>query len=170
MPTIVPVLLANSYGDNVWPVNTNKQPKQFLKLLRQEETLFQSAARRALMLAKPSNVITITNANFAVTAYKQLKDVNHHLTKNIIIEPHFRNTASSIKLALKHVEKHYKDAIMWIIPTDQFISDPFVLKSAVESSIAAAANGKIVTYGIIPSANNSEYNYIIGGDKLCYHK
>ena len=46
------VVLAGGAGENLWPISRQKMPKQFLKLLNNETSLFQNTLLRINELIK----------------------------------------------------------------------------------------------------------------------
>jgi mannose-1-phosphate guanylyltransferase/mannose-6-phosphate isomerase len=167
MPTIVPVLLAGGEGTRL-PLNSIK-PKQFLKL-NGEQTLLQDSVTRAMMVAEPEQIITIASEKHRHLALSQLQEIHPDLEKNIILEPCGRNTAAAVISAAIHAANNFEDPILWIIPSDHMIVRANILKETVQKSLKDARQGKIVLFGINPTRADSNYGYIIGGERLYKEK
>lgn len=170
MSTLVPVILAGGGGTRLRPLSSSSKPKQFLKLVKDvDDTLFQSSVRRALMVAEPSNIITIALDEYKGTIYKQLAVIDKKLNRHVILEPFGRNTAAAIAAAAVYAANNFDDPILWVIPSDHLIINDSELKTAVQKTTNAARHGKIAVFGIEPTRADSNYGYIIGGDPLKYH-
>jgi mannose-1-phosphate guanylyltransferase/mannose-6-phosphate isomerase len=167
MPTIVPVLLAGGEGRRLQPLSSASRPKQFLRLIKNiDDTLFQASAKRALMVADAENIITIAGENYKDLVHQQLSQIDNNLNKNVILEPCGRNTTAAITAAAIHAASHFSNPILWIIPTDHMIEGESSLLQAIKKSALNAWHGKIVLFGIKPTREDSNYGYIIAGDKL----
>ncbi len=75
----------------------------------------------------------------------------------IILEPVGRNTAPAIALAALHAAP---DALLLVLPADHVIRDVQSFHAAVRAATAAAQAGKLVTFGIVPTAPETGYGYI----------
>ncbi len=168
MPTIVPVLLAGGEGKRLRPLSSGLRPKQFLKLTKDsDDTLLQSSARRALMAADAANVITVAADSYDSLIHQQLSEIDNNLNNHILLEPCARNTAAAITLAAIHASNNFNNPVLWIIPTDHLILNPDILNSAVaKAATFAAAQERIVVFGMTPTRMESNYGYIIGNEKL----
>jgi mannose-1-phosphate guanylyltransferase/mannose-6-phosphate isomerase len=167
MPTIVPVILAGGEGKRLQPLSSATRPKQFLKLIKNtEDSLFQASARRALMVANAENIITVVSENYKKLANQQLEQINNNLNKNVLLEPCGRNTTAAIITAAIHAASNFSNPILWVMPSDHMIERPENLYDAVNKSVKDAWHGNIVLFGIKPTREDSNYGYIIGGDKL----
>lgn len=164
--TIVPVLLAGGEGKRLWPLSSSDRPKQFLKLNSTEFTLFQLSIKRALMIARPENIITVTAKSYAEKTCKQLEEVDYGLKENVILEPRSRNTAAAIAMAANYAKARFENPILWILPSDHAIDDDEGLKNSVEKVIPFAEQGKIICFGVNPSRSDNNYGYILAGNEL----
>lgn len=89
-------------------------------------------------------------------------------SKNIILEPVGRNTAPAIALAALLMSKSDKSAddLMLVLAADHVIHDEEKFCNAVRSAIPYAADGKLVTFGIIPDKAETGYGYIHRGQYI----
>ena len=165
MTTLVPVLLAGGVGSRLWPTSREIYPKQLLDLTG-EETLLQQAARRALAVAPPERVVTVTTEAHYFAVLDQLGDVDDGLGRHIIAEPSGRNTAAAVVLAALYAEANFEAPLLWVVAADHVIKDTGPLSAAVDQASVAAVNGKLVTFGIAPSYADPGLGYIRRGEPL----
>ncbi|WP_250870739.1 sugar phosphate nucleotidyltransferase, partial [Escherichia coli] len=79
-----------------------------------------------------------------------------------------RNTAPAIALAALLMSKSDKSAddLMLVLAADHVIHDEEKFCNAVRSAIPYAADGKLVTFGIIPDKAETGYGYIHRGQYI----
>ena len=168
MTTLVPVLLAGGVGTRLWPTSREAYPKQLLNFAG-AESLLQQAARRALTASTPDRVVTVTTETHYFAVHDQLAEVAGGLGRHVIAEPAGRNTAGAIALAALYAEQHFSDPVLWVAPADHVIQGVEALTSAVGSAAAAAADGKLMTFGIPPTDPDTGLGYIQRGGRLDGH-
>ena len=61
------------------------------------------------------------------------------------------------------------DGLMLLMPADHVVGDRLAFEKAVEQAAAAAREGYLVTFGILPSAPETGYGYIRRGPALGGH-
>lgn len=165
--TIVPVLLSGGEGKRLWPLSSSERPKQFLKLNSTEYTLFQFSAKRALLVAKPEHVITVTSQTYAEITNKQLESIDYGLKENVILEPCSKNTAAALALAANHAKERFKNPILWVLPTDHAIENDVILQQAVEQLTPLVdEQDYIATFGIHPTRSDGQYGHILSGKEI----
>ena len=160
---IVPVILSGGSGSRLWPVSRSSYPKQFWPLLS-KHSLIQETARRGARagLADP---IVICNAEHRFIVAEQLRDVGVENAR-IVLEPVGRNSAPAIAAAAFLVAETDPDAVLWIMAADAAITDEAALYSALDHAVAAAGQGRIVTFGMKPTRVETGYGYIESGAPL----
>ena len=83
------VILAGGSGTRFWPLSTESNPKQFLKVV-DDLSLIKATYNRLLNLAPKEKI-------FIVSSEKYLNKINDEINQpNIIIEPSPKNTAPAI--------------------------------------------------------------------------
>ncbi len=165
MTTLVPVILAGGVGTRLWPVSREIYPKQLLNLTG-DGSLLQQAARRALGCAPAERVVTVTTESQYFPVLDQLGDVADGLGRHIIAEPMGRNTAAAVTLAALYAEARFDAPILWVAAADHVILADDGLAPAVARAEAAAARGKLVTFGITPREPDPGFGYIRRGAPL----
>ena len=161
-PLIIPVILCGGSGTRLWPASRESHPKQFLSLVG-EASLLQNTALRATAIsgAPLSSIVVVTLAAMKNTIVKQLTELSPNPTSHILCEPSARNTAAAIAFASAYVSKTFgNDALMWVLPSDHHIGDEGALKKSFAHALDAAANNKLVTFGITPTRPDTGYGYI----------
>jgi len=167
MSALIPVLLAGGEGKRLSPLSTGNNPKQFLKLAaNSDDSLLQSAARRACMVSSADHVITVSSANYSAKTFDHLEKINPDLTKHIILEPSGKNTAAAIAFAATHAARCFDDPVLWIIPSDHIVHDAEKLRDAIFHSKPLASEGEIVLFGIKPTREDANYGYIIADKEI----
>jgi mannose-1-phosphate guanylyltransferase len=156
------LIMAGGGGTRLWPASRRKQPKQFLPLLPGGRTLLGATVERLSAIVPPERI-------FVVTAANQVPDVERTAPSvpraNIVIEPQARNTAACIGLGAVEVLRRDPDAVLAVVPSDQFAHRPEPYRAAVERALAVAARDVIVTVGITPTGPETGYGYIEMGDE-----
>jgi len=158
MPTIHPVILCGGSGTRLWPVSRKSYPKQFCPLL-EGGSLFQRTLAR---IARPpyAEPILLTHQDFRFITAEQLAD-SAVPSARILLEPEGRNTAPAICLAALSLAERDMDAVLLVLPSDHVLSDPEPFHAAVAAgAAAAAAEGRLATFGIAPDRAETGYGYI----------
>lgn len=154
---ITPVIMAGGSGTRLWPLSRAGHPKQFLAL-NGEKTMLQETAERLAELPT-SESITICNEEHRFFVAEQLRGIN--ALGKIILEPVGRNTAPAIALAAL-LEKE-NDPLLLVLAADHVIADQDAFTNAVIEAVPLAQEGKLVTFGIVPSEPHTGYGYIEAG-------
>jgi len=162
MTTLVPVLLAGGVGSRLWPISREIYPKQLLDLTG-EGSLLQQAAARALALAPAETIVTVTTESQYFLVLDQLRDVAGALDRHVVAEPMGRNTAAAVALAALYAVERFDDPVLWIAPADHVIRDAAAIAAAVARARAAAAQDRLVTFGITPGDADPGYGYLRRG-------
>src|SRR5688572_17521550 len=98
-PRIAAVLLAGGSGTRLWPLSTQRNPKQFLAL-GDGASLLQQTAARLSGLVPTERLWVVCGEVHAAPAEAQLGDIP---LSQILIEPAAKNTLAAIALAAIHL-------------------------------------------------------------------
>lgn len=159
---IIPVILCGGSGTRLWPLSRENAPKQFLKL-NGDNSLLQETVDRALKCsgASADQLVTVTLDAMKKQTVQQLNEYDPDATAHILGEPSARNTAAAVAYAAKYVEKQFgRDAIMWVLPADHYVTDVNALRTALENAVEAADQGYLTTFGMQPTRPETGYGYI----------
>lgn len=161
LPTIIPVVISGGAGTRLWPVSREAFPKP-LMALADGESLLQKTFNRIARVPGVREVLTVTNREI----YFLARDTFHgadaaSIPCTFLLEPVGRNTAAAIAAAASWVEQKYGgEALMLVLPADHLIDPVESFVTAVMSACSAATQGKLVTFGILPTAPETGYGYI----------
>ena len=162
---IVPVILSGGGGSRLWPFSTRKLPKQFLRLVDDERTLFEQALDRVGDRESFSAPLVVTSVDHAELCERQLGERTDGA--RLILEPCARNTAPAIVMAaVVAQELHGDDALILVTPSDHVIDDIPAFHEAVRAGAAAAGAGRLVTFGVRPTVPETGYGYLHVGSEV----
>jgi len=157
---ILPVILSGGTGTRLWPLSREGYPKQFWPLASAQPMLEETAARAEGPGYLPPMVVCNEAHRFLVA--EQLRGRG----ARIVLEPAGRNSAPAIAAAALLAEEAGPDTVMWIMAADSAVTDLPALHAALAEAAAAARAGRIVTFGMKPTAPETGYGYIEAGDAL----
>ncbi|SDX06703.1 mannose-1-phosphate guanylyltransferase/mannose-6-phosphate isomerase [Marinobacter mobilis] len=157
------VILSGGSGTRLWPLSREAYPKQFLPVVS-EDSLLAETIQRGLMLEDDLRVLAITNEDHRFVVAAQLQVQAPTRTDGIILEPVGRNTAPAIALAALAASD--PEELLLVMPSDHVLKDIEAFRVAVRKGAEAARKGKLVTFGIVPSAPHTGYGYIRTGEDL----
>lgn len=157
---ILPVIMSGGSGSRLWPLSRAMHPKQFLPLLSQN-TLLQETINR-LDNAQCLNPLIICNNEHRFIVAEQLRASNT-AARDIILEPMGKNTGPAITLAALAALEKGDDPLLLVLAADHVIKDVTAFQQAVLDAKIFAAQGKLVTFGIVPTHAETGYGYIKQG-------
>lgn len=152
------VILAGGRGTRFWPRSRARTPKQLLNIVGKQTMLEQTVARLRPLIS-PDRIWSVTNVEQTGALKKQLPAASR---KRVLTEPIGRNTAAAIALAAIHIRHAAKgDALMAVLPSDQFIAQPDKYRSIVSAALGIASEpGRMVVLGIPPTRPETGYGYV----------
>lgn len=159
---ITPVILAGGTGSRLWPLSRAMYPKQFIPLIGNETMLQATVNRLNGLPCQPAMVIC--NEMHRFIAAEQLRYLPEQ--PSIILEPASKNTAPALALAAIQARKDGKDPLLLVLAADHLITDNARFHSALQAAIPLAEQGKLVTFGIVPSNPEIGYGYVRRGETL----
>ncbi|MCE9649124.1 MAG: mannose-1-phosphate guanylyltransferase/mannose-6-phosphate isomerase [Parvibaculum sp.] len=162
--SIYPVILSGGVGSRLWPTSRALYPKQLLPLVS-EQTMLQETARRVADPALFAAPIIVSNDEHRFIIAQQMRDAGL-IPLAHLLEPEGRNTAPAAAAAAAFVQTHDPRGVMLVLPADHHIRDIAAFHAAVVQGAALAREGKLVTFGIVPSAPETGYGYIKRGKAL----
>ena len=163
MSQILPVILSGGSGTRLWPLSREAYPKQFLQLAG-EHSMLQSTWLRVADVATQAPIVVANEAHRFVAA-EQLQQVGT-TPSAILLEPIGRNTAPAIAAAALEACRDGADPLLLVLPSDHLIRDVAHFHRAILDAADIAEQGKLVTFGIQPTAPETGYGYIkaVGGE------
>ena len=154
---MIPVILSGGSGTRLWPLSRQAYPKQFLALAG-EDTMLQATWLRVAELASAAPLV-VANEDHRFMVAEQLRQVGC-TPAAIVLEPVGRNTAPAIDVAALQATADGADPLLLVLPSDHVIADAAGFRAAVAAATPAAQAGKLVTFGIVPTAAETGYGYI----------
>ena len=154
---MIPVILSGGSGTRLWPLSRQAYPKQFLALAG-EDTMLQATWQRVAELASAAPLV-VANEDHRFMVAEQLRQVGC-TPAAIVLEPVGRNTAPAIAVAALQATADGADPLLLVLPSDHVIADAAGFRAAVAAATPAAQAGKLVTFGIVPTAAETGYGYI----------
>ncbi|MDF2797534.1 MAG: cpsB [Devosia sp.] len=159
---IVPVILAGGKGTRLWPLSRAARPKQFLQLTG-PDSLYQEALKRVADSSTYFPPIVITNQEYRFIVAEQASQMDMELS-GVLLEPTARNTAPAIAAAAVFAQgKFGRDVVLHVLPSDHEVGADDNYGQSIKTGFAAAKAGKLVTFGMAPTAPETGYGYIEGG-------
>lgn len=157
MLPILPVILSGGSGTRLWPLSREAYPKQFLPLVG-DATMLQATWNRVAAIAGKAPIV-VANQEHRFMAAEQLRECNV-APQALILEPIGRNTAPAIAIAALQALAAGEDALLLVLPSDHVVRNEAAFHAAVQQAAVAADAGKLVTFGIVPTAPETGYGYI----------
>jgi len=156
------VILAGGKGTRLWPLSQQSCPKQFIAF-DGEISLFQKTIGRFNKPDAVESISIVTSVDFFALVEQQLRGISTAMPVHTVLEPLARNTAPAIVLAAKFLESQpgaSLDEVMLVTPSDHLLTDCPLLWEQFRLAEKLAHEGRIVTFGILPSSPETGYGYI----------
>ncbi len=161
---IVPVILSGGSGTRLWPLSRELYPKQLLPLVG-KNTMLQATVARLSGIPDIMEPLIIANESHRFMIAQQMQQINA-APAAIMLEPVGRNTAPAAAAAALHALSKGKDSLLLILPADHVIKDTKAFQAAVLAGVIHAMNGKLITFGVVPSGPETGYGYIRKGKEI----
>ena len=159
---MISVIIAGGSGTRLWPLSTNNNPKQLLKLTS-ERTLVQQTYDRAKRLG--DKIYVVTESSHSEALKEQLPELSNEA---FLVEPGRRNTASCLIMAIEHINKHHDTSEpIAFLSADHMIRDVDGFASSFErAGKLSSQTGREVLVGVEPSYPSTQFGYINKGDSF----
>jgi len=109
--------------------------------------------------------LVVCNEDHRFLVEEQLQEVGIK-PQAILLEPTARNTGPAIAAAALWLLARDPDAVMLVQPSDHIIAAPAAFHDAVMRGLAAAHDGRLITFAIKPTYADTGYGYIQSGDPV----
>ena len=159
---ILPVILCGGSGSRLWPQSRSLYPKQFLSLIN-DFSMLQNTVQRLSGLSDCEPPLIIANEEHRFLVAEQLRQIDI-TASTILLEPVGRNTAPAVALAALKSTIADDNPVLLVLAADHVIEDHDSFYAAVSDALPAAHDGKLVTFGIVPSSPETGYGYIKAGE------
>lgn len=159
------LILAGGRGTRLWPLSRESFPKQFLTI-NGNESLLLGTLKRAARLVAEENILVVLEEKQRPLIEDNLLYTDFSGKIKIVTEPVGRNTAPAILLGTLGIASQDEDAVIMVFPSDHMVEDDENFRDHVRRAVLLAEDDYIVSFGITPSAPETGYGYIEGGEPL----
>jgi mannose-1-phosphate guanylyltransferase len=159
---ISPVIMCGGSGTRLWPLSRALFPKQFLPLVNDTSMLQDTLLRLPKSCSEP---VFICNEEHRFLVAEQVRQLSQEQS-TILLEPEGRNTAPAVALAAINALAKDKEAMLLVLAADHVIKDIETFQQVIAKASIAAEQGKLVTFGIVPTHAETGYGYIKKGNEL----
>lgn len=158
MEKSVAVILAGGFGVRLWPISSEKNPKQFNNFLGEGSLIFNTY-QRLLNFFDRDNIYIVTQTFFFD---KILKHIPNFKLSNLILEPYVRNTAAAITYSYYQLRRKYSpDTTCFVFPSDHQISNLYDFGNSLDNAQKSAEQlSGIITLGIKAEKPDTQFGYI----------
>lgn len=152
------LILAGGSGTRFWPASRKQRPKQLLALGPSgNKSLLRATVDRLARIAPPDRVRIATGVHLAESIRSELPELSEQA---LLLEPMAKNTAPCIAWAAFDLFRADPDAVLVVLPSDQFAANGSAFEATITEAISCAAKGAIATVGIVPTRPETGYGYI----------
>lgn len=163
---LVPVILCGGTGTRLWPLSRASYPKQYWPLAgNSDESLLQQTILRLHGLPRLAPPLLIGNEDHRFVIAEQMRQIAVEPAA-ILLEPTGRNTAPAVTVAALKASACGEDPLLLVLAADHLIRHPARFRDTINAGIPAAEAGRLVTFGIIPTAPETGYGYIEATEPL----
>ena len=150
--------MAGGFGSRFWPVCKANNPKQFIDILGNGQSMLQATFQRFENICPRENIIIVTGELYADRVRQQIKGLAPY---QVLSEPTRRNTAPCIAYAASVIYHLNPKANIIVTPSDHAIFGQENFESDINQALAITEkNDYIVTIGVRPTNPNTKYGYI----------
>jgi mannose-1-phosphate guanylyltransferase/mannose-6-phosphate isomerase len=157
---IIPLIMCGGAGTRLWPASRENRPKQFMPLFGRYST-FQETVRRVsdpVLFGRP---IIVTNNQYRFLVAEELAAIG--VEADILLEPLRRDSGPAIVAGAAFAAQRGKDSVVVALAADHIITDASSFARVCAAASNAAADNRIVTFGVRPTRPATEYGYIRSG-------
>jgi mannose-1-phosphate guanylyltransferase/mannose-6-phosphate isomerase len=161
---ITPVILSGGSGTRLWPLSRELYPKQLLPLVG-IRTMLQDTVTRLSGIDGIEAPLIVANDTHRFMIAEQMRQIGVKPVA-IMLEPVGRNTAPAVAVAALYALSRRKDPVLLVLPADHVIKDVASFQAAVAAGGRLAKQGRLITFGIVPTGPETGYGYIKKGKSL----
>ncbi|MFH1441847.1 MAG: sugar phosphate nucleotidyltransferase [Candidatus Omnitrophota bacterium] len=152
------IILAGGIGSRFWPLSTDSEPKQFLKV-SSDKPMIEETLQRIKGIIKKENIYIAANKSHKQNILNYARKFNIPL-RNLLFEPESRNTFAPIAFLSQKILSYDNDAAISVLPCDHVIKYARKFIKCLSQAYKISETGNIVCFGIIPKRAETGYGYI----------
>lgn len=157
------ILLSGGSGKRLWPLSNDSRAKQFLKVLRCQETreyesMVQRVFRQLSSVVTEDRMIIATNAAQTDMIRNQLGDIP------IVVEPDRRDTFPAIALSCVYLFSKLgmsRDEVVGVVSVDAYVDTEFYARVGELESLVQETGAEMGLLGVKPTYPSSKYGYLV---------
>ncbi|APH06592.1 sugar phosphate nucleotidyltransferase [Bacillus weihaiensis] len=160
------LILSGGSGTRLWPLSTEKNPKQYVKIIKDLNGIPESMIQRMCRLLLEKN--EMFSSLSIVTEESQVQLLEEQLQSNwkpkLILEPKRRDTFPAIMLAASYlydIEGISEDEVVCLLPVDSYVNDDFFTSVYELETVIQKTGANIVLMGVKPTSPQEKYGYIL---------
>ena len=147
MKKLLSIILSGGDGNRLWPLSNEKSPKPFIEIAG--KSLLEKTLRRAKLVS--NEVIIVTNEKYLDETKKIITNIPNPPKIHFILEPVGRDTAPAVSIALRYIEKTFKeDVLCLLLPADHEIKKQVNFKEDIEFAKKQIGNKNSIIFGVKP--------------------
>jgi mannose-1-phosphate guanylyltransferase/mannose-6-phosphate isomerase len=190
---LIPVILSGGSGTRLWPLSRELYPKQFLPLVGRATMLQDTVARLAGLGAEGPVVVCNEQHRFIVAEQLRqvgqapsaivLEPVGRNTApaigvaaltalkrfESVVSAPAVAEAVANARPARRATDlpsvpaEAVEEPVLLVMPADHVLKDVKAFQTAVRAGLAAAREGKLVAFGIVPTKPETGFGYIRKG-------
>lgn len=157
------ILLSGGSGTRLWPLSNDSRAKQFLQVLRNEETgefesMVQRVFRQLSSVVSADEMIVATNVAQTDMLRNQLGEIP------IVVEPERRDTFPAIALACVYLYSEFgmsRDEVVGVVSVDAYVDTAFYERVSELGELVHNTGAEMGLLGVKPTYPSSKYGYLI---------
>ncbi|MBQ2508459.1 MAG: mannose-1-phosphate guanylyltransferase [Bacteroidales bacterium] len=152
------IIMAGGFGSRFWPLCDTANPKQFIDILGNGQSMLQNTFHRYAQVCPRENIIIVTAEGYGKRVHDQIPDLQRY---QVLEEPMRRNTAPCVAWAASVIEGINPNANIIVTPSDHAIFGDRMFQEKMNKAVDAVNRFDwIVTVGVRPTNPNTKYGYI----------
>jgi mannose-1-phosphate guanylyltransferase / mannose-6-phosphate isomerase len=153
------IILAGGGGTRLWPLSTDENPKQFIKLPIQNRSLFQLTLDRAKKIVRNVDIFVVTSEKYRHLVLDQATEVGIEITLDqLFLESERKNTLPAI-VAGVYSSKALQEESVLVLPSDHIFGndDGFAQQVNILNQLESL---EMTLFGVRPTYPHTGYGYI----------
>ncbi|MDN3504653.1 MAG: sugar phosphate nucleotidyltransferase [Rhabdochlamydiaceae bacterium] len=161
------MILAGGKGSRLWPLSSDKLPKQFLKI-GSNESLLVETVKRLLSFCSKEEIGIVTNSSFASLAKCEIEK-HFNFSPIIIEEPISKNTGFAVFYSVMNLLEQgriVEDEPILFCPSDHHFTQVDELAKCVQYFRENGCRQKLYLFGVKPTRPETGFGYISLGNQV----